>query len=192
MSSKSEKARAAALKRQNARNRKRYATDPEYRARKLANNRKWVAANREKRRRSQYRWVELNPEKYAESRLKYYSKDEVRKASVARALKWQAANPGRVKEIMDRRRKREAALSRKDAGFYAQIRKAERMRYALRRLKSGKTYRQRLATRIPDWAVRGQDVLDRRSRYIYENQTAEMDAYARELAIERKERRRMG
>lgn len=45
--------------------------------------------------------------------------------------------------------------------------------------------------RFPDWATKGASVLDVKSQWLLENATDEQRAYARELAIERKERRAM-
>ena len=76
-----------------------------------------------------------------------------------------------------------------DAKLYAAWRAKNRMRWARKAVAEGRLYRPLFCLRIPDWATKGQRVLDARSAYLAVNLTDEQRAYARELAIERKQRR---
>jgi len=125
-----------------------------------------------------------------------------------RDRKWREANPDKRKaqkrrnyqrhraEILARKRMRyvEAAvwtarriLFALDAGAYAKYRAAARIRSAKRCVLAGKVYKPRFARRIPDYETMG-GALDVRSPWLVENLTPEQNAFARELAIERRER----
>lgn len=78
--------------------------------------------------------------------------------------------------------------------YYAQQREMRRgwNSKSRRKCKPGMgEYKPRLTRRMPDWSVRGQDVMDYRSKYLRSNwQHAEAisnEAYVKELAIERRE-----
>ena len=65
----------------------------------------------------------------------------------------------------------------------------ERVRYAKKRVLSGKPYAPKFYMRKPDYVPVGGGI-DTRSVFLWGNLTDSQRAYARELAIERKERRR--
>lgn len=76
-----------------------------------------------------------------------------------------------------------------DCDFYARNRAKDRARkYAMWRRMGLNWGLGRPAMRIPDWCVRG-GVLDTRSKWLVNNLTDSQRAYARELAIQRKEQR---
>ncbi len=75
-----------------------------------------------------------------------------------------------------------------DPKVYAQHRAIRRMYYLLNtERKSGRKYAPRPKCRIPDWARKGEKLVDVRSQWLVENHTAGAAGYARELAIGRKE-----
>ena len=76
-----------------------------------------------------------------------------------------------------------------DAQRYAKWRAKRRIQRARKAVAEGRLYRPLYCTRIPDWATKGQRILDASSAYLACNLTDSQRAYARELAIERKERR---
>lgn len=76
-----------------------------------------------------------------------------------------------------------------DAKLYAAWRAKRRMQWARKAVAEGRLYRPLYCTRIPDWATKGQRILDASSALLAVNLTDAQRAYARELAIERKERR---
>ena len=75
-----------------------------------------------------------------------------------------------------------------DAKAYAEWRRKRRQSRELKAIKEGRIYRPCLAQRIPDWATKGQRIMDTASPWLIENLTPEQNAYARNLFIERKER----
>lgn len=123
-----------------------------------------------------------------------------------RDRKWREANPDKRKAQKRRNYQRHRAeiLAKKhrqyveaavwtarcilfalDAESYAKYRAAARIRNAKRCVLAGKVYKPRFARRIPDWETMG-GALDVRSSWLAENMTAAQNAYARELAIERR------
>ncbi len=126
-----------------------------------------------------------------------------------RDRKWREANPDKRKAQKRRNYQRHRAeiLAKKhrqyveagvwtarrllfasDAGVYAKYRAAARIRSAKCCVLAGKVYKPRFARRIPDWATMG-GALDVRSPQLAANMTPEQAAYARDLAIERKNQR---
>lgn len=76
-----------------------------------------------------------------------------------------------------------------DANFYAWLRAKGRIERARATVNAGKRYRPRFAMRITDGTVKGARIVDASSKFLDINITAEMRAYVRALAIERKENR---
>ena len=157
-------------------------------------NRKYYAANREKilarikARRAicpeHFRALEAarrmaNPEAFRAKARRYRQKPESKVKLAAAQRKSRAANPEAVRAA--------------DRAFYAKAvvrkRAQRRVRYAKARLLAGKVYSPRFRVRLPEWSAAGQRVLDARSQWLAVNLSASQRAYARELAIERKERR---
>lgn len=133
----------------------RYATDPAFRARKIASARKYYAKHREKCLEDRRKWAVAN-------------RDKVR---------------GYVRKCMRKVRLAWCFYSE----LYAKGRAYNRMLKAKRTVLRGKLYRPRFGCRMPDWATKGETILDSASPWLIENLTPSQRAYARELAIERKE-----
>ena len=85
-----------------------------------------------------------------------------------------------------------AARCARDADRYAKERMCKRVSYAKKMVRAGRPYRPLPSRRIPDWATKDERILDTRSQFLADNITDSQRAYARELAIERKERRARG
>ena len=120
-----------------------------------------------------------NPEAFRAKARRYRQKPEIKVKLAAAHRKRRAANPETVRAA--------------DRAFYAKAvvrkRAQRRVRYAKARLLAGKVYSPRFRVRLPEWSAAGQRVLDARSQWLAVNLSASQRAYARELAIERKERR---
>ena len=116
--------------------------------------------------------------------------------------RWREANPDKVKAQYRRHNMRYNLRLYVDPELYAHHRamgRERRLRYDARMREIGKwpkrklcggAYRPTPSRRFPDWATKGQFVTDARSAFLIENATPEVRAYARELFIERMERRR--
>ena len=131
----------------------RYATDPAFRARKIASAKKYYKENRKKREKVKRKWDEANRDKRRE-----YMKKSMLKFRLACCF---------------------------DADLYAKARAYNRMQKAKRIILTGGVYRPRFSCRIPDFAVKGQDIVDHRSRFLSDNITEEQVAFAKELYRER-------
>ena len=131
----------------------RYATDPAFRARKIASAKKYYKENRKKRDKVKRKWDDANRDKRRE-----YSKKYIRKVRLAWCF---------------------------DADLYAKGRAYNRMQKAKRIILRGGVYRPRFSCRIPDWAVKGQDLVDYHSQFLSDNITEEQVAFAKELYRER-------
>ena len=134
----------------------RYATDPAFRARKIASAAKYYAEHREKRDAAKKKWADANRDK-----VRGYVRKCMRKIRLAWCF---------------------------DAVAYAKGRAYGRMLRAKRTVLRGGVYRPHFSYRIPDWATKGEPVLDASSSWLDINLTPSQRAFARELAIERKER----
>ena len=131
----------------------RYATDPAFRARKIASSKKYYEKNRKKRDKVKRKWDDANRDKRRE-----YSKKSNRKVRLAWCF---------------------------DADLYAKGRAYNRMLKAKRIILRGGVYRPRFSCRIPDWAVKCQDLVDYHSQFLSDNITEEQVAFAKELYRER-------
>ena len=131
----------------------RYATDPAFRARKIASAKKYYAKNRKKREKVKRKWDEANRDKRRE-----YVKKSRRKFRLACCF---------------------------DSDLYAKARAYNRMQKAKSIILRGGVYRPRFSCRIPDFAVKGQDLVDHRSQCLSDNITEEQVAFAKELYRER-------
>lgn len=131
----------------------RYATDPAFRARKIASSKKYYAKNRKKRDKVKMKWADANRDKVRE-----YMKKHMRKFRLACCF---------------------------DSDLYAKARAYNRMLKAKRIILRGGVYRPRFSCRIPDFAVKGQDLVDYHSQYLSDNITEEQVAFAKELYRER-------
>ena len=131
----------------------RYATDPAFRARKIASAKKYDTENRKKRDMGKKKWEEANIDK-----RRGYVKKHMRKVRLAWCF---------------------------DADLYAKGRAYNRMLKAKRIILRGGVYRPRFSCRIPDFAVKGQDIVDYHSQFLSDNITEEQVAFAKELYRER-------
>ena len=131
----------------------RYATDPAFRARKIASAKKYYKENRKKREKVKRKWDEANRDKRRE-----YMKKSMRKIRLAYCF---------------------------DSDLYAKARAYNRMQKAKRIILTGGVYRPRFSCRIPDFAVKGQDIVDYHSQFLSYNITEEQVAFAKELYRER-------
>ena len=116
--------------------------------------------------------------------------------------RWREENPDKVRAQYRRHNMRYNLRLYIDPELYAHHRatgRERRLRYDAHMREIGKwpkrklcggAYRPTPSRRFPDWATKGQFVTDARSAFLIENATPEMRAYARELFIERMERRR--
>ena len=121
------------------------------------------------------------------SARKYYAKH--RKKIAEDHLRWAAANRDKMRGYV-RKSQRKARLAWCfDSELYKKGRAYNRMLKAKRTVLKGGLYVPRFACRIPDWATKGQKITDTASPWLIENLTDSQRGYARELAIERKERR---
>lgn len=132
----------------------RYATDPSFRARKIASAKKDYAKNRKKRDMVKRKWDDANRDKVRE-----YSKKYMRKVRLAWSF---------------------------DANLYAKGRAYNRMLNAKRTILRGGVYRPHFSCRIPDWAVKGEMILNASSQWLAVNITPSQRAFAREIAMQKK------
>ena len=119
-------------------------------------------------------WFAAHPVKRREYNKRHYWKHLERHRAEAR-------------EATHKRYARTTLICMVDPQAYANHRAKSRVQIAKNAVKNGRTYKPRFARRIPDWCVKGQFVIDVRSPWLIENLTPSQRAYARELAIERKE-----
>ena len=131
----------------------RYATDPAFRARKIASAKKYYKENRKKREKVKRKWDDANRDKRRE-----YVKKSMLKFRLACCF---------------------------DSDLYAKARAYNRMLKAKRIILRGGVYRPRFSCRIPDFAVKGQDLVDYHSQFLSDNITEEQVAFAKELYRER-------
>ena len=138
----------------------RYATDPAFRARKIASAKRYYAKHREKRDNVKKKWADANRNK-----VRGYVRKSIRKIRLAWCF---------------------------DSELYAKGRAYNRMLKAKRTILRGGTYRPRYGYRIPDWATKGEMILDASSQWLDINITPSQRAFAMELASERWEQRNNG
>lgn len=181
-----------------------YKKTPEVRERHKAENRRWREKNRDYAR----AYYAAHKDAFREYHLRWLEKwgvahgvtprepltDEERLARRrASRRKYNAANREKVNayhkahpEYKRMYRMRCMVREMTDCEYYAERRRKARERANRRRLRMGLSAVGKPARRIPDWCVRG-GVLDTRSQWMWHNATDEQKAYARELAIERKQ-----
>ena len=179
--------------------------DPEYRALRLAQQRKYKrsekcharrrelaarpeakakrreyrAANRERINKYQEAWRAAHPDRVHEFNARAYQKRKPQQREYQR--QWKLKNPEKAAAL------KLASMSRNRIPEVAsEIRKRQRVAYAVKRLAAGKMYRPRLRVRLPEWCAAGQDRVDWEAYARTINPSLEQIAYARELATERK------
>ena len=166
---------------------KRLAYAAAYRA---ANREKLIAYQRERRKKDGDRVRAL------ERARRLRNKDRVhaiakRYRQTAKFKAWLVAykvkNRDRVKEQNRRGEANRKIKKQMDAAYYHKRLLLNRVRHAKARIAQGKKYRPRFHLRLPEWATMG--TVDVRSAFLIENLTPSQRDYARELAIERMERK---
>lgn len=124
------------------------------------------------------RWNKANPErKRANDRAYRLRHPEKIKADKRR---WNAAN--KAKRAEKRAKQRETFAF--DCAAWAKYRAGWRIIYAKRVIRRGIAYSPKYYLRIPDFATKGERILDTRSQWLINNLTDSQRAYARELAVE--------
>lgn len=121
------------------------------------------------------------------SAKKYYQEHKAKRN--AQKERWRAAHPELQREYA---RKCMANFRMRfyfDAEAYAAYRAYNRKFHAKEAVLKRGSYRPHFWFRIPDWMTKGMATIDSRSPFLFENITPSQRAYARELAIERKEAR---
>lgn len=174
-----------AKERKRKRDRERYyrmKESPEWQAereKRNARSREYAAEHRDEARERQRMWRAKNPDKCKAQRKRYY----YGKAGVLARKRWMGEG-GKELLAMSRflRQERMNELYSVDASAYAEHRAKKREQYKKRH---GQGYTERVSCRIPDWATKGQDVMDRRSVYIYQNLSVDEQASARGFSRER-------
>lgn len=132
------------------------------------------------------RWRERHPDAYQAVLERYYAshREEVRE----RERKYRELHRKEISCLAHFRHLSIVERCESDAAFYAEYRAKIReimRRWRDRHLVHKRPYSPRLNRRIPDYMCRGENCLDNRSQFIFENATASQKAFARELAIER-------
>lgn len=148
------------------------------RARILARQKAWRDANIEHCRAVEAAWRKAHPESVAAKQRRCRQKPQ-----------------SKMRDAAEHRAKRKAHTEKvraADRAYYAKAvgrkRVQARVSHAKAMLSKGKMYHANYHARLPEWAPVG-GVVDARSQWLACNLTDSQRAYARELAIERKERR---
>ena len=110
---------------------------------------------------------------------------EHREKVYAKNKKWQEAHREAHRESERRYTRKSRMQFYFDAEAYAAYRAYNRQLRAKKSVLTRGFYRPRFSFRIPDWATKGQRVIDVSSEFLAVNMTPDQRAYARELAIER-------
>ena len=79
-----------------------------------------------------------------------------------------------------------SAIMSVSAEAYAKHRAENRLYYALKRVIQHKNYRPNMNARIPDYAVKGEMILNASSQWLAVNITPSQRAFAREIAMQKK------
>ena len=99
--------------------------------------------------------------------------------------KWRDAHKSECRALVYFWRLERDELYRHNPEAYAKHRARKREYCQARR---GDKYKPCFATRIPDWACKGQDIVDYHSQFLRDNITAEQVAFVKELYRERYEK----
>lgn len=118
------------------------------------------------------------------SAKKYYTENRKKRDKVKR--KWVDANRDKCREYEKKYMRKVRIAWCFDADLYAKGRAYNRMLKAKRIILGGGVYRPRFGCRIPDWAVKGEMILDASSQWLAVNITPSQRAFAREIAMQKK------
>ena len=100
---------------------------------------------------------------------------------------WYRRNRERLLAYAKERYRRQSESCTTDPDYYAAYRRSQRNRCYTWRLKhrgQKKSYKARSACQIPEWATKGQRIMDTQSPWLIENRSAEQKGYAIELFTE--------
>lgn len=160
----------------NRERRKRLNADPVWREKELARKRKYNAEHKEQR----HQYYLAHKAETRARQLKY--KKEHPEEWKAHQKKWRDAHLSECRALQHFWRLERDELHRRDPEAYAKHR-ARKRGYV--QAKRGDKYKPHLKMRIPDWACKGQDIIDYRSQFLRDNRTLEQKAYAKDLYRER-------
>ena len=145
----------------------------------------------QKRKRSRERYYANIEESRKKCREAWHRRSKEKRHEYA-ALRFKNRTPLQIAKDKIRgakRRIKKSILAATDPDFYSKLRACQRVYNLRHKNKTRKRkYRALWSMRIPDWATKG-SVLDARSQFLYANLTPSQRAFARELAIEQKERK---
>ena len=119
-----------------------------------------------------------------ESAKKYYKENRKKREKVKR--KWDEANRDKRREYFKKYMMKIRLAYCFDSNLYAKARAYNRMLKAKRTILRGGVYRPRFSCRIPDWAVKGEMILNASSQWLAVNITPSQRAFAREIAMQKK------
>ena len=119
-----------------------------------------------------------------ESAKKYYKENREKREKVKR--KWDEANRDKRREYFKKSMMKIRLAYCFDSDLYAKARAYNRMLKAKRTILRGGVYRPRFSCRIPDWAVKGEMILNASSQWLAVNITPSQRAFAREIAMQKK------
>lgn len=167
-----------------------------------AKRREYYASNKEKMRATARKSYYRHREKKLEKRKAYYranrdkcrawwreyrNRPEIKERRHAAALARYARDGAQMRAYERGRYRKMCELLAIDAKAYYDFRAKRRVKWVMQ-LEKPENYKPRFSIRIPDWATKGQRVLDARSQWLACNLTDAQRAYARKLFIERRER----
>ena len=115
---------------------------------------------------------------------KYYKENRKKREKVK--MKWADANRDKVREYAKKYMRKVRLAWCFDADLYAKGRAYNRMLKAKRIILRGGVYRPHFSCRIPDWAVKGEMILNASSQWLAVNITPSQRAFAREIAMQNK------
>lgn len=144
----------------------------------LANAKAWRLRTLDRRHECEAAWRKAHPEAEAAKMRRYRQRPEIKARLAEKARAKYEANPEKAR----------AEYRAYYAKNVEQRRTQARISHAKSRIAQGKPYSPRYTCRHPEWAPVGGS-LDVRSPWLVENMTPEQAAYARDLAIERKNQR---
>ena len=148
-----------------------------------------LIAKKRKRERERY-WANIEESRRKKREAWYRRPKEKRKEYAAARYRNRTPSDIAKKKICDKRRRlKKSILAMTDPDFYSQLRALQRIYNVRHRNKTRKRqYRPLWSMRFPDYATKDSRIMDTASPWLIENLTDSQRGYARELAIERKER----
>lgn len=139
--------------------------------------------NRARYREYKNRWIAKNRDKVLETRRKWVKKNREKVREIKE--RWEKKNPEKVKAMLKRKYEKRRLREMIDPDYYAHVRALRRIQLAKRLIAKGLLYRPKYGKRMPDWSVRGQNVLDCGSKWLATNLTVSQRDYVKHLYLER-------